>query len=268
MRYPLSRALRHQSRSSGTPFTNPPYGVEHGAPHEHRGGNREVEVLDVSFILEGEDALERFGGGHPQPILDQDVDASTDKIRRPQLGKALFEPPPVRPAVAVDERERVAARCENTGVAGRSGAALGDLKHPAASSDDPAHGVEPARTAIVGDDDFRPAVWKALIGKQGQTGVEVIVVVQMRHDHRHEADAWRPAARLLGCGLYVLADCGSSRHRDAHLPGGTRRERARLHSPSASGPNSIRLNRKRRLDVIRARKENELLSFCSILVRP
>ena len=112
------------------PVLEPSDRVEHGAPHEHRGGDSEAEVLDVALVLEGEDALERFGGRHPPRILDQDVDPPADEIRRQQLGEALFEPAPVRPAVAVDERERVASRCANPGIAGRSGAALGDLDAP------------------------------------------------------------------------------------------------------------------------------------------
>src|SRR5262249_41963876 len=141
-------------------------GVEYRAPNEHRSGDREAAVLDILLVPEGEDALECFCGRHSSRILDQDVDSSADEIRRRQLGEALFEPTWVRPAIAIDERQRLAARGPDSGVSRRSSSPFGDLDDPAARSDDLAHGLRAARTAVVSDDNFCSVARKALRAEQ------------------------------------------------------------------------------------------------------
>src|SRR5215831_12471999 len=84
-----------------------PHRVEHRAPHEHRCGDRELELLDVALVAKGKHALKRLGRRHPLRILNQHVDAPAGDIRVAQFGEAFLEPPLIRPTVAVDESERL-----------------------------------------------------------------------------------------------------------------------------------------------------------------
>ena len=136
--------------------------VENGTPDEHRGRDREVHIPDVALVLKSKDAFKRFGRRHPLRVLDEDIHSPAGKIGKPQFGQTFFEPALVGPTVAVDERDRLAPRRPNPCVAGGSRAAFGDLDHPAAAADDLTHRVDPARTAVVGDDDFRALLRKAL----------------------------------------------------------------------------------------------------------
>src|SRR5262249_17985335 len=102
-------------------------GVEHGTRHEHRGGDRELAALDVALVLKCKDALERLDRRHPPRILDQDLAPPADTVGRATAGEPCFEPPPVRPAVAVEEGERLAPRCANPRIARRSRASFLNL---------------------------------------------------------------------------------------------------------------------------------------------
>ncbi len=106
--------------------------IEHRPPHEHRRGDREVEVFDVALVLKREHALERFGRRHPLADLRPGRRlVPPTKSAEPQLREALLEPARVRSTIAVDERDRLASRSANASVAGGSSAALRRPRSPA-----------------------------------------------------------------------------------------------------------------------------------------
>ena len=181
-------------------------GIEDRTPHEHRCRDRELEVPDVALVAERENALEGLGRRHPLWILNKDVDTATGDIRVTQFRQTLLKPALIWPTIAVDESERIAPRSANPGVASGSGAALGNLDHLTARPNNSTNDVKSARAAVVDDDNFRPIARKALRLQQSQTGVQIVVIVEVRHDHRDETDDGRLARRLKRRGLFGLTD--------------------------------------------------------------
>ena len=193
MRYPLSRALRHQSISSGTPFSNPPDRVENGAPDEHRGGDREVEVPDVPLVLKGEDALERFGRRHPlagprqgrPPARRQNrptaarrglLRASAGRGRQSLSMKAIASPRDARtPALRAGPAPRSATSTTRPRVPTIRRTASSPRELPLSAT----------MTSV-------RSLGKLCSCEQRQTGVQVVIVVEVRHDHGCEVDLSRP----------------------------------------------------------------------------